>query len=75
MQNIEGGRKDFEFEQKKLIDIKNEYNIAIGSLYTGTWLRIAGFPKIDLDKYHIISNTATKEVFKNGVETGPIKLR
>ena len=75
MQNIEAGRNDFDFENKRLIDIKNEYNIAIGSFYTGMWIRVAGFPRIDLDKYNPITNTYAKETFATGVEKAPIKLR
>lgn len=72
---IEAGRTDFEFSNKQIIDIKNEYNIAIGSLYQGFWLRLAGFPKIDLDKYNPISTTEAREVFQTGVEKAPLKLR
>ena len=74
-QSIEAGRNDFEFENKKLIDIKNEYNIAIGSFYTGTMLRIAGYPKIKLDEFMPISNTYAKNTFEKGYEEAPIKLR
>ncbi len=74
-QNIEAGRKDFEFENTKLIDIKNEYNIALGSFMQGTFLRLAGFPKIKLDDYNIVSNSYAKTAIKNGFEEGPIKLR
>ena len=75
MQNIEAGRKDFEFEQKKLIDLTAQYKIASGSFYNGFWLRMAGFPKIDLSKYKPISNTYAAETFATGVEKAPIKLR
>jgi hypothetical protein len=74
-QSIEAGRNDFEFENKKLIDIKNEYNIAIGSFYTGIMLRIAGYPKIKLDEFVPISNTYAKSTFEKGYEDTPIKLR
>jgi hypothetical protein len=74
-QNIEAGRKDFEFENKKLIDMRNEYNTAIGSFYKGMILRMTGFPKIDLDKYKAISNSYAKSTFEKGYEEAPIKLR
>jgi hypothetical protein len=74
-QNIEAGRKDFEFENKKLIDMVNEYKIAIGSFYRGFWIHLAGFPKIDFEKFKPITNTYAKETFEKGVEAQPIKLR
>ena len=74
-ESIEAGRNDFEIENKKLIDIKNEYNTSIGSFYFGTLLRIAGFPRIDLEKYQPISNSYAKETFEVGYEKTPIKLR
>lgn len=74
-QSIEAGRKDFEFENKKLIDLTTEYKISIGTLYTGFWMRVAGFPKIDLTQYKPISNTYAAETFKAGKEVAPIKLR
>jgi len=75
MQNIESGRKDFEFENKKLIDIKNEYQTEIGSFYRGMMLRIAGFPRINLEEYKIITNTYSNKTFEQGYEEAPIKLR
>lgn len=74
-QNIEAGRKDFEFENKKLIDILNEYKTASGSFYGGFWLRCAGFPKIDLEKFKPISNSYAKETFEKGFENKPMRLR
>jgi hypothetical protein len=74
-QNIEAGRQKFEFENKKLIDIKNEYQTSLGSFYKGKWMQIAGYPKIDLDKFDIVSNGYARQSFEKGMETGPIKLR
>lgn len=74
-QAIDGGRKDFEFENTKLIDIEQEYKIALGSFYTGMWLRLAGYPKIDLEYFKPISNDYAQDTFKEGKEKGPIKLR
>lgn len=74
-QNIEAGRKDFEFENKKLIDILREYNTALGSFYIGKLLKIAGYPKINLDEFKPISNSYAKDTFKKGYEETPIKLR
>lgn len=74
-QNIEAGRADFAFENEKLIDIVAEYKTTLGTLYTGFWMRVAGFPKIDLTQFKPISNTYASETFKAGKEVAPIKLR
>lgn len=74
-QSIEAGRKDFEFENKKLIDLVAEYKTTLGTLYTGLWMRVAGYPKIDLNQFKPISNTYASDTFKEGKEVAPMKLR
>lgn len=74
-QNIEAGRKNFEYENEKLIDLEAEYKISIGTLYTGFWLRLAGFPRISFEDYKPIFNNYAIDTFKEGKEDGPIKLR
>jgi hypothetical protein len=73
-QIIESGRKDFEVAQSKLIDQKRVYETQLGSLWTGMWMGIAGYPKIDLDEYSIVVNQRTLDAFESGVEE-PIQLR
>ena len=75
MQNIEAGRADFAVENKKLIDIVAEYNTALGSFYTGFWIRLSNHPRIDLAQFKPITNDYASETFSKGKETGPIKLR
>ena len=72
---IEAGRNDFRVAQTKLIDQKRVYETQLGSFWGGTWMSIAGYPKINLDDYKIIVNVQTQNTFENGVEAGPIKLR
>lgn len=62
---IEAGRNSFEAEQKQLIDIKREYVTLLRgnrALFVNWAL---GFPKIDLDKYDIVTSGKTEEDFKN----------
>jgi len=73
-QIVEAGRKDFEIGQTRLIDQKRVYETALGSLWTGMWMRIAGYPKIDLDEYAIVLNQRTIDAFQSGMEE-PIQLR
>ena len=73
-QVMEAGRNKFENAQTKFIDVKRAYETSLGLFWKGLWLRIAGFPKIDLDDYKIISSEHAKEAFETGVDKG-IKLR
>ena len=71
---IEAGRDDFGAAQTQLIDRKRVYNTQLGSFWSGTWLSIAGYPKIDLDDYKIVLNEKTRETFKSGNDKA-IQLR
>jgi hypothetical protein len=71
---INGGRKDFEIAQTRLIDQKRVYNTALGSFWGGTWMRVAGYPKIDLDDFVIVTNARTEDAFNSGQEEA-IELR
>jgi hypothetical protein len=71
---IEAGRNGFEADQKQLIDKKREYEVLLGStrsLFVNVWL---GFPRIDLDKYDIVTSDRTEDAFKNKKDD-EIKLR
>jgi len=71
---IEAGRIDFANAQTRLIDQKRVYETALGSFWGGTWMRIAGYPKINLDEYDIVINARTEEAFQTGKEEA-IQLR
>lgn len=68
--SMEAGRKDFEVAQTTLIDQKRSYQTELGYVWRGFWLRLAGYPKIDLDKYEAISNDFASEAFTAGRENG-----
>lgn len=74
-QTIEEFRNKFEVNQTNMIDVVRSYKTAIGSLWQGFWLRMAGFPKVDLSQFKPITTDATETVYKNGKESGPLKLR
>lgn len=73
-QIIEAGRDKFQNEQTVFIDLKRGYSVQLGYLWSGMWLKIAGYPKIDLDKYKTVTSEHAQEAFKTGVEQ-PITLR
>lgn len=71
---IEAGRVEFADAQTKLVDQKRVYETALGSFWQGTWMNVAGYPKIDLAEYQIVSTTRADEAFKTGIEE-PMQLR
>ena len=72
-QEIVVGRNEFTGTQKQLITIKQSYQEALGSFWKGMWLGIAGYPKINLDDFKIISSDHAQGAFKSGVDNGFIK--
>lgn len=73
-QIVESGRTDFKIGQEKLIDAKRVYQTQIGSFWRGTMLSFAGYPKIDLNKYDIVTTAKVEETFETKEEE-PLKLR
>lgn len=73
-QVIEAGRNEFQKEQTRLVDVKGTYQTSLGSIPQGWFLSMAGYPKIDLDKYKPVVAGDTREVFEKGVQA-PVKLR
>lgn len=69
-QAMEAGRNKFENSQTILIDKKRTYETALGSFWSGMWLNIAGYPKIELDDYKVIKSTYSNDAFESGVEDG-----
>lgn len=74
-QIIESGRNDFQAEQSILIDQKRAYTTALRSFWSGTMMRMAGFPEIAMEDYDIIVSEQAANVYDDGTEIAPIKLR
>lgn len=74
-QTIEGFRNDFQVNQTRMVDVKRSYLTAQGSLWQGFWLRVAGYPKVNMADFNVITTDKTEDVFKAGKESAPIKLR
>ena len=72
---IEAGRNEFTAAQTKLVDQRRQYSTALGSFWQGTWMGVAGYPKIELDEYKPVSTARAASVFDEGMESGPIQLR
>ena len=69
-QVMEAGRNQFQNAQTKFVDTKRAYETNLGYLYKGFWLRVAGYPTIDLDEYVIISSDHAKEAFDTKIDKG-----
>jgi len=74
-QVIEAFRSNFENGQRKQIDLLRQYNTELGSFWGGMWLKIAGYPKVDLKDFAIVTTDKTEKVFEAKKEDGPLQLR
>lgn len=74
MQIIEAGRNDFQKEQTRMIDVKRSYETELGYVWRGFWLRMAGYPKLDLAKYKPVLAADTARAFETG-QQAPLQLR
>jgi hypothetical protein len=61
---IEAGRNSFESDQKQLVAKKEQYAKLIRSNSALVFNMVLGFPKIDLDKYSIVTSDKTNEAFE-----------
>lgn len=73
-QVMESGRNDFQMSQKVLIDVKMNYQAQLNYFWSGMWLSFAGYPKLDLNKYNIITTDDVEAKFNSGKDS-VIKLR
>jgi len=68
-QVIESGRNEFNTSQKTLVDVKRSYEQQLGMFWSGTWLKIAGYPKVDLNKYKIVVLDNVDVKFESGKDS------
>ena len=73
-QIIEAGRDEFKVEQTKLLDLKNSFETNLGYVWTGMWMKLAGYSKEDVAEYKIIKSDHATKAFESGVDT-EIKLQ
>ena len=69
-QSMEAGRNKFENSQTRLIDLKRGYETRLGSFYSGFWLGVAGYPRINLADFNIVVNDYSNEAFETGIDNG-----
>lgn len=73
-QIIEAGRNEFQNNQTRFIDIKRAYETQLGYAWTGLWLGVFGYPRIDLDKYNITTTDTAAQALQTGRDK-PLTLR
>lgn len=65
-QVVRAGRTEFQNRQTMFLDKKRAYETALGSPWTGFWLGVAGYPKINLDDYDVVTSAHSDESFRTG---------
>lgn len=71
---IEGGRKEFQIAQDRKLEVCTIYRTNLDYLVRGALLRMAGFPKKDIEKLcQVVSDVRTQDAFEKGVQE-PIKF-
>lgn len=72
---MQGGRKEFQLSQDRKLEACATYKSNLEYVWSGFWMNLAGYPKIDLDKMcQVVSDAQTNRAFETGLaETISIK--
>ena len=74
-QVIEAFRNEFQNSQTALLDKCRSYETARGNVWSGMWLKVAGYPKQDIDKMcTIVTTDKARQTFETKRDSG-ITLR
>jgi hypothetical protein len=73
-QQIVAFRGKFEIAQREMIDQRRSYETSLGTFPKSIFLSLAGYPKIDLSKYVIVTTEKARQTFETKRDTG-IQLR
>ena len=67
---MSGGRKEFEITQNRLLSQCTSYKNALGDVWSGFWLRLAGYPKANLAVVcRAVTDSKTDAAFETGQQT------
>lgn len=67
---MSGGRKEFEITQNRLMSTCRAYKNEIGNVWSGFWMRLAGYPKVNLAVVcRAVTDTKTDAAFESGHQT------
>jgi hypothetical protein len=71
---IEAGRNEFLASQKMMIDAKRAYELQLNYVWSGFWMELAGYPKVDLNSFKVLQSNEVQTKFETGSDD-VIKLR
>jgi hypothetical protein len=60
----EAKRNEFQLSQTVLIEKRRSYKSEMSLVVRGFFIKLAGFPKIDLNKYDIVTDAKTERAFE-----------
>lgn len=63
-------RAKFEVSQREMLDQRRAYETALGNVWEGFWLSLAGYPKMDLTKVTIVTTDKARQTFETKRDTG-----
>lgn len=72
---IVSGRNEFQNSQTRILDIRRSYEMNLNSFPRGFFLKIAGYPKVNLSDFDVISSSEVDKVFETKKDDSTIKLR
>ena len=69
-QQILAFRGKFEIAQREMLDQRRAYETALGTFPRSMFLSLAGYPKLDLTKYTIVTTDKARQTFETKRDTG-----
>lgn len=68
--SISGMRADFTVTQQRIMDTCAAYESARNKVWSGFWMRVSGYPRIDVNAAcKIVSDTKTQKAFETGTQS------
>lgn len=65
---INGGRKEFQTSQTRKLEVCRDYDARLKFVVGGFFLRLAGYPTIDLkDTCKVVSDASSRQAFETGL--------
>lgn len=61
---IKDTQKEFQNGQTGLQDVRRSYETQLDNVWGGFWLSLAGYPKVDMKKFDIVSTDAASDAFR-----------
>ena len=69
-QVMEQFRNEFQQGQKEMLDMRRSYETALDNVWGGFWLARAGYPKVDMKKFDIVTTDKAAETFRTHRDSG-----